>query len=200
MENYRKTRTVELPCPPPFTGLPPETPEVKVKDGSKIRNLMGFAIGRMESDTARHILFSGTGKAVAKTISCVEIMKRRVKGLHQLTRLLYRHIEEHWEPLVPEAGLDTLTVKRNVPAIWVLLSKDPLDTAEPGYQAPGCFDKLWAQAVDGEAGQQGQRRKRQGGGTGGGGGRGKGGKSSTPNRGSQRNALKSPQSGGAPQE
>ncbi|MGH0130710.1 UNVERIFIED_CONTAM: hypothetical protein FKN15_026558 [Acipenser sinensis] len=191
MENYRKARTVELPCPPPFTGLPPDTPEVKVKDGSKIRNLMGFAIGRMESEAARHILFSGTGKAVAKTISCVEILKRRVKGLHQLTRLLYRHIEEHWEPLVPEAGLDTLTVKKNVPVIWVLLSKDPLDMAEPGYQAPGCFDTLWAQAVEGEAGQQG--RKRQGGG---GGGRGKGGKSSTPNRGSQREALKRHQSGG----
>lgn len=168
MENYQKARTVEQPFPCQFPGLASDTPEVRVKDGSKIRNLMGFAMGRMEADTCRQILFSGAGKSIAKAITCTEILKRRMRGLHQYTQLLYRTVQEVWEPLEPGAGLDSLTVSRNVPAIWVLLSKDPLDNTQPGYQAPGSFNTLWAQAAREEEAGPGQRRKR-------GAGRGKGG-------------------------
>ncbi|KAJ8371476.1 hypothetical protein AAFF_G00307940 [Aldrovandia affinis] len=169
MENYRKARTVEEPSACPFPGLPADTPEVRVRDGSKIRNLMGFAVGRMETDACRQILFSGAGRSVAKAVSCAEILKRRFRGLHQHTRLLYRTAHEVWEPLEPAAGLDSLTVSRSVPAICVLLSKDGLDSGQPGYQAPGACDALWAQAGPEEAAgpRQGQRRKR-------GAGRGKG--------------------------
>ncbi|KAM4709044.1 ribonuclease P protein subunit p25-like protein isoform 1-T2 [Discoglossus pictus] len=169
MENYKKVDVVEKPQEVPFSGLPTDTIEMKVKDGSKIRNLMGFAIGKMENDSVRQIVFSGSGKALSKTITCVEIMKRRVKNLHQITKISYRPIEELWEPIVPEVGLDTLTVKRNTPAIYVLLSKDPLDTAEPGYQAPGSYDSKWIQDLKEES--QGQKKRKPGAGRGGGNGR-----------------------------
>ncbi|XP_053156106.1 ribonuclease P protein subunit p25-like protein isoform X2 [Hemicordylus capensis] len=164
MENYQKSKTVEKPSPPPFTNLPSDIIEMKVKDGSKIRNLMGYAIGKMESDAVRQVLFSGAGKAISKTITCVEIMKRRLRSLHQITRVFFRQIEEIWEPIVPEAGLDPLTVKRNIPAICVLLSKDPLDPQEPGYQAPGSFDAFWLDTLKSES--QGQAKRKQGGGRG----------------------------------
>ncbi|XP_077202692.1 ribonuclease P protein subunit p25-like protein isoform X3 [Paroedura picta] len=161
MENYQKAKTVEKPSPLPFSNLPEDIIEMKVKDGSKIRNLVGYAIGKMELDSVRQVLFSGTGKAISKTITCVEIMKRRLRSLHQITKVFFRQTEEIWEPLVPEAGLDPLTVKRNVPAICILLSKDPLDTQEPGYQAPGSFDAFWAEAMNSES--QGQAKRKQGG-------------------------------------
>ncbi|XP_072515842.1 ribonuclease P protein subunit p25-like protein [Salminus brasiliensis] len=195
MENYRKAGVVEQPCPCPFPSLSADTPQVRVRDGSKIRNLMKFALSRMEGrapaesgaaeepqqsapasggSLCRQIVFTGVGPSVAKAITCVEILKRRVRGLHQCTRLLYRTVQETWEPLEPEAGLDNLTVSRNVPGIWVLLSRDPLDSGQPGYQAPGSFDALWAQAVKEESQSQRhqQRRKRGGGGGGRGGGPG----------------------------
>ncbi|XP_005234874.1 ribonuclease P protein subunit p25-like protein [Falco peregrinus] len=159
MENYKKTKIVEKPCPQPFTNLPPDIIEMKVKDGSKIRNLMGYAISKMELDSVRQILFTGSGKAVSKTITCVEIMKRRLKELHQITKVLFKQIEEIWEPIVPEAGLDALTVKRNIPAICVLLSKDALDPQEPGYQAPGSFDAFWIETLQAES--QGQMKRKQ---------------------------------------
>ncbi|XP_028673314.1 ribonuclease P protein subunit p25-like protein [Erpetoichthys calabaricus] len=173
MENYKKIQTTEKPCPMPFQELPSDTPEMKVKDGSKIRNLVGFAIRHMEKEEARCIVFTGSGNAVCKAISCVEILKQHIKGLHQVTKLLYKLTEELWEPLEPTAGLDSLTVKRNVPAIYVLLSKDPLDVSESGYQAPGCFSAFWAQTLKDEESQQGQRRKRQAGVWQGKGGKGK---------------------------
>lgn len=208
MENYRKSRTEEQPSVCPFPGLPSDTPEVRVKDGSKIRNLLRFALSRMEPGPrtaegegppppedggvaaegqqeargrppCRRIVFTASGKGVSKAISCAEIVKRRVKGLHQLTRLLYATVVEVWEPLEPAAGLDGLTVSRNVPAVWILLSREPLDRSQPGYQAPGRYDTLWAQSASREEGgglteqRPGHKRKRGGGG-GGGGRRGRG--------------------------
>uniref|UniRef100_A0A3Q2ZPZ5 Ribonuclease P/MRP 25 subunit-like n=1 Tax=Kryptolebias marmoratus TaxID=37003 RepID=A0A3Q2ZPZ5_KRYMA len=190
MENYSKARIVEQPSACPFSHLASDTPEVRVKDGSKIRNLLRFALSRMEAEEeeegrqeapgrplCRQIVFTATGKGVSKAITCAEIVKRRVKGLHQLTKLTYGTVLEVWEPLEPAAGLDSLTVSRNLPAIWILLSREPLDCSQPGYQAPGRYDALWAQAANREEGggstgpRAGPRRKRGGGG---GGGRGKG--------------------------
>ncbi|KAJ6634517.1 hypothetical protein lerEdw1_010883 [Lerista edwardsae] len=164
MENYQKARIVEKPPPLPFANLPPDILEMKVKDGSKIRNLMGFAMGRMESEAVRQVLFSGAGRAISKTITCVEIMKRRLGGLHQVTKVFFTQTEEIWEPLVPEAGLDPLTVRRNTPAICVLLSKDPLDPREPGYQAPGASDALWLETA--RLASPGHAKRKQGGGRG----------------------------------
>lgn len=192
MENYRKAGVVEQPCLCPFTDLHEGTPVVRVRDGSKIRNLMRFAQSRMEgraekpsesgggpeeaeprgeSHLCRQIVFTGVGPSVSKAITCVEIMKRRMGGLHQVTRIMYSSLQETWEPLEPSAGLDSITVNRNIPAIWVLLSRDPLDSNTPGYQAPGSFDALWVQASSKEE-LENQRRKS--GGRGGGSGRGKG--------------------------
>ncbi|XP_047217237.1 ribonuclease P protein subunit p25-like protein [Girardinichthys multiradiatus] len=205
MENYSKARVVEQPSACPFPNLSADTPEVRVKDGSKIRNLLRFALSRMEANPrgteeeqrrptpdegslegpqeavgrplCKQIIFTACGKGVSKAITCAEIVKRRLKGLHQLTKLTYSKVLEVWEPLEPAAGLDSLTVSRNLPAIWILLSKEPLDLDQPGYQAPGRYDALWAQAAGREEGggvtgqRAGHRRKRGGGG---GGGRGKG--------------------------
>ncbi|XP_062841727.1 ribonuclease P protein subunit p25-like protein [Trichomycterus rosablanca] len=187
MENYRKAGVVEQPCPCPFADLAEGTPVVRVRDGSKIRNLMKFVLSRMEpgpektseggekreraaaASPARQIVFTGVGPSVSKAVTCLEILKRRVAGLHQCTRLVYSALQETWEPLEPSAGLDSITVSRNVPAIWVLLSRDTLDRNAAGYQAPGSFDALWAQAAKEER----ENQKRKSGGRGGG-GRGKG--------------------------
>ncbi|KAB1252158.1 Ribonuclease P protein subunit p25-like protein [Camelus dromedarius] len=137
MEHYRKAGSVELPAPSPMPQLPPDTLEMRVRDGSKIRNLLGLALGRLEGGSARHVVFSGSGRAAGKAVSCAEIVKRRVPGLHQLTKLRFLQTEDSWVPTSPDTGLDPLTVRRHVPAVWVLLSRDPLDPNECGYQPPG---------------------------------------------------------------
>uniref|UniRef100_A0A3Q3IM33 DNA/RNA-binding protein Alba-like domain-containing protein n=1 Tax=Monopterus albus TaxID=43700 RepID=A0A3Q3IM33_MONAL len=133
MENYSKARTVEQPSVCPFPDLHSDTPEVRVKDGSKIRNLLRYALSRME-EGGTTIVFTATGKAVSRAITCAEIVKRRLKGLHQLTRLLYSTVVEVWEPLEPAAGLDSLTVSRNLPAIWILLSRTASNVSPQGRQ------------------------------------------------------------------
>ncbi|XP_062468192.1 ribonuclease P protein subunit p25 [Pezoporus occidentalis] len=138
MENFRKVRTSEEESPLPFPDLPPDVVEMKVKEGSKIRNLMNFAMAQMELKGRRQIVFSGCGRAVTKTITCVEIMKRKLGGLHQVTKVRYKTLLEVWEnqdPL-PSGGAQNLTVHKNVPSISILLSRDPLDPNQTGYQPP----------------------------------------------------------------
>ncbi|NXF11747.1 RPP25 protein, partial [Smithornis capensis] len=138
MENFRKVRTSEEEMPLPFPDLPPDVVEMKVKEGSKIRNLMNFAMAQMELKGSRQIVFSGCGRAVTKTITCVEIMKRKLGGLHQVTKVRYKTVLEVWENqnLLPDSPAQNLTVHKNVPSICILLSRDPLDPNQTGYQPP----------------------------------------------------------------
>uniref|UniRef100_A0A674F8B0 Ribonuclease P and MRP subunit p25, b n=1 Tax=Salmo trutta TaxID=8032 RepID=A0A674F8B0_SALTR len=142
--NWRQRHRVPGRTPCPFPGLASGVLEMRVKEGSKIRNLMGFAMARMQGDVSgvgvsgggglRQVVFSGSGRAVTKTITCAEIMKRKVGSLHQLTKLRYKGVREVWES--HEGGASEMTVHRTVPSISILLSKDPLDPQEPGYQPP----------------------------------------------------------------
>lgn len=151
-EGFKKVCRSEEDSPSPFPGLPSGVLEMRVKEGSKIRNLMGFAMARMQGEKGssgaaqndgglRQVVFSGSGRAVTKTITCAEIMKRKVGSLHQLTKLRYKAVREVWEST--EGGTSEMTVHRSVPSISILLSKDPLDPTEPGYQPPETLGALW---------------------------------------------------------
>ncbi|KAM7423759.1 hypothetical protein PAMA_000225 [Pampus argenteus] len=152
-EGFKKVCRTEENSPCPFPGLASGVLEMRVKEGSKIRNLMGFAMARMQGEKSasgggvsgggglRQVVFTGSGRAVTKTITCAEIMKRKVGSLHQLTKLQYKVVKEVWEST--EGGTSEMTVHRTVPSISILLSKDPLDPQEPGYQPPETLSALW---------------------------------------------------------
>nr|XP_003463663.1 ribonuclease P protein subunit p25 [Cavia porcellus] len=123
----------------PFADLAPGAVHMRVKEGSKIRNLLAFATASMAQPTTRAIVFSGCGRAATKTVTCAEILKRRLAGLHQVTRLRYRSVREVWQslPSGPDHPPASLSVLKNVPGLAILLSKDALDPRQPGYQPPG---------------------------------------------------------------
>ncbi|XP_061825315.1 ribonuclease P protein subunit p25a [Nerophis lumbriciformis] len=128
------------PCPIP--GLATSgVLHMRVKEGSKIRNLLRFATARMQGEgkdslgtSPRQVVFTGSARGVTKTITCAEIFKRKVGGLHQVSKLYYKTVNEVWEN--SRHGDAGVTVQRTVPAICILLSKDPLNPQEPGYQPP----------------------------------------------------------------
>nr|CAD7200900.1 unnamed protein product [Timema douglasi] len=101
----------------------------QVSAGSKMRSVLGFAMKSFKDE--RCIVWTGSGPAISKTISCAEIMKRRYRNTHQITKIGYRKVEEFWEPQIED--LDPLVVVREIPIIHILLSKDELNSEEPGY-------------------------------------------------------------------
>lgn len=162
-EGFKKVCRTEEDSPCPFPGLASGVLEMRVKEGSKIRNLMGFAMARMQGEKGvsgggvsggglRQVVFTGSGRAVTKTITCAEIMKRKVGSLHQLTKLQYKVVKEVWES--SEGGTSEMTVHRTVPSISILLSKDPLDPQEPGYQPPETLSALWEEREGVESSSQ----------------------------------------------
>ncbi|KAH6938605.1 hypothetical protein HPB50_011012 [Hyalomma asiaticum] len=67
---------------------------------------------------------------------------KKKKEVHQVNKVLYKKVEDCWEPKSPE--FDRLKIVREIPTIHILLSKDPVDATQLGYQAPGCNDGSWS--------------------------------------------------------
>nr|XP_040018919.1 ribonuclease P protein subunit p25a [Gasterosteus aculeatus aculeatus] len=139
--NSRIVSRTEDSGPYPIPGLAADFLHMRVKEGSKIRNLLQFATARMQEEgrdssgaSMRQVVFTGSGRGITKTITCVEILKRRVGDLHQVSKLYYKTVNEVWES--PQQGAAGITLQRTFPAVCILLSKDPLDPQEPGYQPP----------------------------------------------------------------
>ncbi|KAG7457331.1 ribonuclease P protein subunit p25 [Solea senegalensis] len=139
--HFRRISQTEDGSPYPIQGLVADTLYMRVKGGSKICNLLRFVTARMQGESRddsgkllRQVVFTGSGRAVTKTITCVEILKRKVGGLHQVSKLYYKTVMEVWAN--PQQGAAGTTTQRTVPAICILLSKDPLDPQDPGYQPP----------------------------------------------------------------
>merc|ERR1712039_1147607 len=114
-----------------------------------------------------------SGNALTKAVTAAEVIKRRFKGLHQVTSLGTVEIVDEYEPL--EEGLDKVTDTRNVSTIEITLSKDALDSSNKGYQAP--IDESLVKEYDAEEMSRGRghgRGKGRGKGRGRGKGKGKG--------------------------
>jgi len=108
-----------------------------------------------------------SGNALPKAVTAAEVIKRRFKGLHQITELKTVEIVDEYEPL--EEGLDKVIDNRSLPVIEIKLSKEALDTSDKGYQPP--LDESQITEYDAEEMARGRGR---GGGRGGSKGRGKG--------------------------
>merc|ERR1719327_1485858 len=92
------------------------------------------------------VVIKATGGALTKAVTLAEVIKRRFKGLHQITSIGSTEIVDEYEPL--EEGLDKVTQTRNLPYLEITLSKDALDTKDKGYQAP--LDESLVKEVDPE--------------------------------------------------
>ncbi|KAL1420113.1 hypothetical protein MTO96_024571 [Rhipicephalus appendiculatus] len=100
MENYTKGESTEESVgPPPFKDLRDDFVHMKVQPNSKLRNLLEYAKKAFQDEAKRQMVFTGSGHALAKTITCVEIMKRKHKAMN---KILYKKVEDCWEPKSPE--------------------------------------------------------------------------------------------------
>lgn len=133
MEKYRKGKNVEEEMTLP-TDVPENALWLRVRGGTKINAVL--EPGLRQLNDGRCVVWSGSGAATRKAVSCAELCKQRCssQGLHQVTRLAWLRCDEHWEPLVE--GLDELVVRRRVPVVHLLLSPSQLDSHLSGYQPP----------------------------------------------------------------
>lgn len=72
--------------------------------------------------------------AVESAVKLAELIKHRIKGLHQQNKISHITIVDEYEPL--EEGLDHLRFTRIVTMLEIVLSKNPINIHDVGYQEP----------------------------------------------------------------
>jgi len=168
--------------------------DTEVKDEAEIRVTAVGSVSAYVSRAAKvfnelekpMVTITGTGNAITKAVSLAEVVKRRFKGLHQITSIGSTEIVDEYEPL--EEGLDKVSETRTMSTISIKLSKDSLDSSDKGYQAP--LDDSEIKEYDPE-----ELTKNRGRGRGGGKGRGKSSSSKGKGEGKGKSKDKSTEKG-----
>merc|ERR1739848_898507 len=107
-----------------------------------------------------NLTIKATGTALATAVTIAEIIKRRYKGLHQVTRIGATLITDEYEPL--EEGLDPVQDVRQVSFIEIELSKKKLNTKDKGYHPPFPESQVQEFSPEEMARGRGGRRKGRG--------------------------------------
>lgn len=150
--NYKRVRTTEKPEPDSDKPLN----EIRVSAKGRSAVYLSYASGlwapanpnpkegedagpKIDPKTKKaftSLTFKATGAALATVVTVVELLKRRFKGVEQITKLGSFEIEDTYEPVKSDAGLETKKQVRSVSYIEITLSRKSgeLDKKAIGYQ------------------------------------------------------------------
>lgn len=124
------------------------------------------------------IIIKGVSNAVQSAVSLAELIKHRVKGLHQINKISNITIVDEYEPLYE--GLDRLEFSRVVTMLQIILTtSSKVDKTDVGYQPP--IPESEVQEYDESVRPEGERRPR---------------KNKPDNRGGRRNSRRGGRRGG----
>ncbi|GLT34403.1 hypothetical protein SLA2020_089210 [Shorea laevis] len=147
----------------PKAETPIDENEIRITSQGRMRSYITYAMTLLQEKGSNEIVFKAMGRAINKTVTIVELIKRRIPGLHQITSIGSTDITDTWEPL--EEGLLPLETTRHVSMITITLSKKELNTSSVGYQPPLPTEQVKAATeldYEGEGSPSGRRRGRSG--------------------------------------
>jgi len=109
--------------------------EMRVTSGGRIKSYISYA-AKIFDNGKETIVIRGTGRAIPAAVQTAEVIKRRIKGLHQQTTVGSQEMLDEWEPI--KEGLEKISQTRTVCHLTVILSKDEnaVDKTAIGYQEP----------------------------------------------------------------
>ena len=113
---------------------PSDPNEVRITKRKPMNSYAKYVLSQFRERGATSVILRQMGKNVDTIVSVAEIVKFRVKGLHQINHIGTQTFEDVWEPL--EEGLDTLKFKRTVTYLTITLTKIEPKEKGYGYQQP----------------------------------------------------------------
>lgn len=115
---------------------------VRVVSGGKIHAYVSRAVQALQAlPEHAELQLIAQGHAVAKAVSVAEIIKRRVRGLHQNTQI---GLASSAPIASDEISGSSSRAAAAVPTIAITLSLRALDASRPGYQPPLTEEELSA--------------------------------------------------------
>jgi len=159
--------------------------EIRVTARGRTSTYVSYAFKLLNEKELKTFTVRATGTALGTAVTVVEIVKRRYKGLHQVTTLGSMEIVDEYEPL--EEGLEKVVDRRQVAFVEMKLSTvaGPSDLKDKGYQPP--LDESLVKEFSQEEMVRGAGGRRKGKGKGKGKGRKGKGKGKGKGRGKGRN-------------
>jgi DNA-binding protein len=125
MEAYRKIAKAEDPLP---------QNEIRVRKGVGIGRYLKRAWELLSAPEGSDetIVIKGVSNAVQSAVNLAELVKHRVKNLHQINKISNITIVDEYEPLFE--GLDHLKFSRVVTMLQITLTKsENVDKTDVGY-------------------------------------------------------------------
>jgi hypothetical protein len=120
-QRVRKTETI------------PEN-EVRVSSLGGNSEYISKAAELLKGKKLDEVIVRGLRGATSNVITVVDVLRRKIKGLHLDWKLEILSTDEEYLPL--QEGLDKKVINRRVPTLLAVLSFTAKDTKSPGYQPP----------------------------------------------------------------
>eukprot|EP01017_Pseudomicrothorax_dubius_P034248 TRINITY_DN4673_c0_g1_i1.p1 TRINITY_DN4673_c0_g1~~TRINITY_DN4673_c0_g1_i1.p1 ORF type:complete len:313 (+),score=121.39 TRINITY_DN4673_c0_g1_i1:22-960(+) len=110
--------------------------EIRVMAERKVSTYIKYALDLLKTKNADTVIVKASGNAIPRACLMAEIIRRRVKGLHQIIEVKSTKVVDVYEPL--EEGLDTVTVERNLTVFEIRITKNVDEAAKQhmGYHPP----------------------------------------------------------------
>jgi DNA-binding protein Alba len=106
--------------------------EIRITKKTPMSNYVKYILSQFNEKGTQEVTLKSMGDAISKIATIAEIIKYRVKGLHQMNEIGTQEFEDIYEPM--EEGLDRLVFKRKVTSLSIVLSKNaPKDMTHYGY-------------------------------------------------------------------
>ncbi|TYJ48234.1 hypothetical protein E1A91_A01G047000v1 [Gossypium mustelinum] len=107
----------------PKAETPIDEKEIRISNQGSMRNYISYALTLLQENGSNQIVFKAMGKAINKAVAIVELIKKRIVGLHQITSIGSTDIID-----IPLGMCPSI--------ITITLSKIELDMSSVGYQPP----------------------------------------------------------------
>lgn len=113
-----------------------EEGEIRVTSAGPINRYATLAERQITEGRNNMVILKATGIAVTVAILTAEVLKRRIRGIHQLNEISWTEVVDEYESKVQ--GLPNRTVIRSLPSLSIVLTTDlsKIDSSAPGYQPP----------------------------------------------------------------
>ena len=114
--------------------------EVLINAKGRVREFVKAALLNFKKSNMKTVVLKASGTTIPKAVAAAEQIKTYEPGLHQINCIQKRVVKDVFKPI--EEGLDDVVIERNLEGVEITLSKDLLDTKNPGFQPPISSDKV----------------------------------------------------------
>lgn len=123
-QNFRRVRKPEVA----------KENEVRVSTNGRAREYIIQSAELLLGKKLPEVTISGLKAASGNVVTIVDVLRRKIKGLHVEWQVQLVKTSDTYEP--NEEGLDNVVLNRSIPSLVAVLSFSAKNTSSPGYVAP----------------------------------------------------------------